>query len=105
MSNLSNSNMDPFDEFEFKPLTDGLGFHKKTVSLKEGLNKSGVLEDELHAVPAVVPKALLEETLKEPAAKEAQLRGCSFGPRENPLQRSAVASTDLDFSEPLRARR
>lgn len=26
---------DPFEEFEFKPLTDGLGFHKKAVHLKE----------------------------------------------------------------------
>lgn len=27
-----NSNQDPFDEFEFKPLTAGLGFHKKETS-------------------------------------------------------------------------
>lgn len=27
--------MDPFEEFEFKPLTDGLGFHKKKSSSKQ----------------------------------------------------------------------
>lgn len=30
--------MDPFDEFEFKPLTEGLGFHKKQVDLQDGDN-------------------------------------------------------------------
>lgn len=52
--------MDPFDEFEFKPLTDGLGFHKKAVSLKEGLKNSGVLEDELQGIPASMPRNMLE---------------------------------------------
>jgi len=31
-NNLNDSTNDPFDEFEFKPLTDGLGFHRKTES-------------------------------------------------------------------------
>lgn len=30
--------MDPFEEFEFKPLTDGLGFHKKKAATPEKTN-------------------------------------------------------------------
>ena len=33
---------DPFEEFEFKPLTEGLGFHKKVVQLKEEVAVSGL---------------------------------------------------------------
>ena len=59
---MSNSSMDPFDEFEFKPLTDGLGFHKKAVNLKEDLRRSGVLDDELQTIPTSVPASMIEET-------------------------------------------
>lgn len=38
----ANDNKDPFEEFEFKPLTDGLGFHKKTVRLKDHVAASGL---------------------------------------------------------------
>lgn len=34
--------MDQIDEFEMKPLTAGLGFHKRQVSLKEHIAKTGV---------------------------------------------------------------
>lgn len=44
--------MDPFEEFEFKPLTDGLGFHKKKASAsseetiaEKGNARSSVLKD------------------------------------------------------------
>ena len=42
--------MDPFDEFEFKPLTEGLGFHKKAEQLKSDV-KSTRLDQEKIAVP------------------------------------------------------
>jgi len=32
---MSQNTNDPFDEFEFKPLTEGLGFHKKGASTKK----------------------------------------------------------------------
>ncbi len=38
---------DPMEEFEFKPLTEGLGFHKKQVDLKGQVQKSGILQAEL----------------------------------------------------------
>ena len=34
--------MDSFDDFEMKPLSDGLGFHKKSISLKESTEQTGV---------------------------------------------------------------
>lgn len=37
--------MDPFEEFEFKPLTDGLGFHKKKIDLDKETKTSGLIGD------------------------------------------------------------
>ncbi|MBX3021073.1 MAG: RDD family protein [Bdellovibrionales bacterium] len=93
---MSNSNMDPFDEFEFKPLTDGLGFHKKAVSLKEGLKSSGVLEDELQTVPASIPKSLLEDKPKA-SAKKHSFEDVLSALEKTPLNRPA----DLEFTETL----
>lgn len=49
--------MDPFDEFEFKPLTEGLGFHKKQKSLKDSVKES---ELELGAKPSLPTSAPME---------------------------------------------
>jgi hypothetical protein len=90
---MSNSNMDPFDEFEFKPLTEGLGFHKKAVSLKEGLKNSGVLEDELQTVPTSIPKGLLDELPPAPTKKH------SFDDVLSALEKTPL--NRLTFTEPL----
>ena len=34
--------MDSFDDFEMKPLSEGLGFHKKTKKLSESISKTNV---------------------------------------------------------------
>jgi hypothetical protein len=104
---MSTTNMDPFDEFEFKPLTDGLGFHKKAVSLKEGLKTSGVLRDELQSIPPTVPKSAMDEgpaasasLAKAPAAgKKPTFEDVLSALEKTPLQRST--SSDLQFTEPL----
>src|SRR5687768_3496716 len=31
---MSRDSIDPFDEFQFKPLTEGLGFHRKDLDAK-----------------------------------------------------------------------
>lgn len=36
---------DPFDEFEFKPITDGLGFHKKKAEFKMDSHLDPILKD------------------------------------------------------------
>ncbi len=46
--------MDPFDEFEFKPLTEGLGFHRKETKLESVATDTS---------SAPVKKSLLNETL------------------------------------------
>jgi hypothetical protein len=89
--------MDPFDEFEFKPLTDGLGFHKKSVSLKEGLKNTGVLDEELMTVPDTLPNALLDDEPKKPLKKHT-FEDVLSALEKTPLQRK---NTDLDFTEPL----
>jgi uncharacterized RDD family membrane protein YckC len=94
------SNMDPFDEFEFKPLTDGLGFHKKTVTLKEGLKSTGVLEDELQSVPHSMPKSLLDETAR--SSKKHSFDDVLSALEKTPLARSGATGTpELTFTEPL----
>ncbi|HMN67620.1 MAG TPA: RDD family protein [Bdellovibrionales bacterium] len=92
--------MDPFDEFEFKPLTDGLGFHKKSVSLKEGLKKSGVVDEELNGVPTTMPRDLLEEIPQAPT-KRHSFEDVLSALEKTPLQRQASVPSDLQFTEPL----
>lgn len=98
---MSTTNMDPFDEFEFKPLTEGLGFHKKAVSLKEGLKSSGVIQDELSAIPLTIPKSLIDETPTKGGknSKRHSFDDVLSALEKTPLQRSATA--DLQFTEPL----
>ena len=91
--------MDPFDEFEFKPLTEGLGFHKKAVSLKDGLKQGGVLEDELQGLPSALPKNLLEETSKS-GKKKHSFEDVLSSLEKTPLQRQATPNA-LEFTETL----
>src|SRR5258708_4154209 len=91
------SSMDPFDEFEFKPLTDGLGFHKKTVSLKEGLKNTGVLDEELQSVPMSMPKSLLDDS-KAPT-KRHSFEDVLSALEKTPLARAGTPG--LQFTEPL----
>src|SRR5262245_23225989 len=101
---MANSNMDPFDEFEFKPLTDGLGFHKKSVNLKEGLKSSGVLQDALQPVPSSMPKMQADELPMAPLQKHTFQDGLSAieKPNKGAGKTAAKASpSDLQFTEPL----
>lgn len=93
------SSMDPFDEFEFKPLTDGLGFHKKSVSLKEGLKSTGVLEDEMQGIPMSMPKSLLDESHPHSRTKKHSFEDVLSALEKTPLARSATS--ELQFTEPL----
>lgn len=54
----------PKDDFEFKPLTEGLGFHKKTINLNEALPKPKT--DSFHPQPP-------QTSLWTPALKEKDL--------------------------------
>lgn len=98
---MANSNMDPFDEFEFKPLTDGLGFHKKSVNLKEGLKSSGVLQDALQPVPSSMPKMQAEELPMAPLKKHTFEDVLSSLEKPAKGVKAPAASADLKFTEPL----
>jgi len=81
--------MDPLDDFEFKPLTEGLGFHKKSVNLQEQVKEAGLVEKSMpKSTPAAPPthskdavsrsaaQALDEllKTLDAPSSPAAQMR-------------------------------
>jgi uncharacterized RDD family membrane protein YckC len=78
--------MDPFEEFEFKPLTNGLGFHQNK-------NKSS-LSDELRSksdLPKSIPTGLLEE-------EEVQPRNQAEAYKD--LMRTLSQDNEIDLDEP-----
>jgi hypothetical protein len=52
---------DPFEEFEFKPLTEGLGFHKKAEKIKNDIKTSNLGEERTNkpSIPEVPPRSIL----------------------------------------------
>ncbi|MCB0408452.1 MAG: hypothetical protein KDD34_09625, partial [Bdellovibrionales bacterium] len=66
--------MDPIEEFEFKPLTKGLGFHKKSEDLKKQMLEGAKSQSAKMAqdIPLNVPEILLDErsTVKEPRTQQ-----------------------------------
>jgi hypothetical protein len=56
---------DPFDEFEFKPINEGIGFHKKTAQFKKSL-------DVTQSMPSV--SLPLKQPLKAEAPQPARLQ-------------------------------
>lgn len=48
------SELDPFDDFEFKPLTDGLGFHQKAEKIKADVKSTRL--DDSPRVPEAPPR-------------------------------------------------
>lgn len=59
---------DPFEEFEFKPLTNGLGFHKKAINLKDETDTAEIVEQKVSRSVPTVPSDLLAD---EPRQQEA----------------------------------
>lgn len=48
--------MDPLDDFEMKPITAGLGFHKKQLSLKDHVAATSLVQDKLgRSLPLEAP--------------------------------------------------
>ena len=66
---------DSFDDFEIKPITEGLGFHKKAVKLNETTKQSGLVSEKLNSnVPFSPPESFFEstETENEPTSRSAK---------------------------------
>lgn len=98
--------MDPFEEFEFKPLTSGLGFHKKSSELKKAVSESSLIEETRQAnIPYGTPDNLLED--KEPKAPKSHKQAYEdlLKVLEKPVgrqQRSDLRfEDDVEVSEPL----
>lgn len=90
--------MDVFDEFEFKPLTNGLGFHKKAATLKEQLKKSGALESEMVGMPKGLPANLLDDAA---GPIKNSIPDIGSGLEKNPYKLKKQPIHDLDFTETL----
>ena len=99
------------DDFEMKPLTAGLGFHKKSVSLKEHLSKTGIAEQAVRravgssALPSAPPSELIE-TPRSRSSREIidelhnALRTKSQAPKA--AQLSAILPREIGDVTPVR---
>lgn len=116
--------MDPFEEFEIKPLSEGLGFHKKTTTLSDHVKKSGLPaansrqvpsftnEDQAKIKPSNRPQAFedLLKALERPVSDRAGVRtaakaGPSIteplpGPSASP-RRASMANPDIEMPRPV----
>lgn len=81
--------MDPFDEFEFKPLTDGLGFHKKQKSLRESVKEVQLEEKARPSLPPDLPEAVTPR------------RKMTFDDIVSSLEKTPLEKTEVEFSSPL----
>lgn len=91
--------MDPFDEFEIKPLSDGLGFHKKTNTLSEQIKKSGLIENQTTKIP------VLTEEQRQAVKPNVQNQVFTdlLKSLEMPLSEKAKLNMGVSISEPLPA--
>lgn len=87
--------MDPFDEFEFKPLTEGLGFNKKPATLKDQIKDSGVVSEHFDAIPATAPRSSEDLTPKKAMTFDDVIKSLE----KAPLKPSNKGF--LDITEPL----
>lgn len=87
--------MDPFDEFQFKPLTEGLGFNKKTKPLTEMVKSAGLAEDHLQTLPSQPPEP--EKIRSKPIGFDDVIKSLE----KAPFKPSITDKTFLDVTEPL----
>lgn len=103
MNDIEN-NQDPdlFDEFEFKPLTEGLGFHKKAEQIKTQIASSKLGDSASGRViperPPMIPNMMTDAALK-PAATPASDSMAKVMANLPPMK-----SSSLDFIEPTTSR-
>ncbi|MGE0763307.1 MAG: hypothetical protein AB7N80_08515 [Bdellovibrionales bacterium] len=104
--------MDPFEEFEIKPLSEGLGFHKKSVPLSEQVKKSGLAEAYSVQIPSLTQadkEKLQSNTSSKPQAfadllKALESPASARAPAPmRPMVPAPVAASELMITEPLPA--
>jgi len=89
--------MDPFEEFEFKPLTDGLGFQKKPATLKEQVKSSGLVNEHLQELPTSIPKFGEDLVAKKPMGFDDVISSLE----KAPFKPSMPGKSFLEITEPL----
>ena len=94
--------MDPLDDFEFKPLTDGLGFHKKSVNLKEQVKEAGLVEKSLPKNPPSAPPTHSKDAVAAVSRSAAQALDELMKTLDAPSSPSAnLRQKNLEITEPL----
>lgn len=90
--------MDPLDDFEFKPLTEGLGFHKKSVNLKEQVKEAGLVEKSMPKNPPTAPTHSKDAVSRSAAQALDELLKTLDAP-SNPA--AQMRQKNLEITEPL----
>lgn len=96
---------DAYDDFQIKPLTKGLGFHKKAISLSDQVSRSGMSQDQgIKPIPTAPPDEFFDDLStgeKRPSpnkAKEALDKLMSGLNQSNNDVQKAAASLGDDFN-------
>ncbi|MCB0341301.1 MAG: hypothetical protein H6626_09590 [Pseudobdellovibrionaceae bacterium] len=97
--------MDSFDDFEMKPITEGLGFHKKAVKLNDHVKKADLFRE---GPGRSIPQAPSEDALADEARRATsaldELLASLEPPKSLRAQESAArkkSQNDVKIYEPL----
>lgn len=93
--------MDPFDEFEIKPLSDGLGFHKKSVPLSDQVKKSGLVAAKTAQIPSFPSPERDPAPQGAKAAQNPQVFADLLKALESPVGRERAGKAERAESRPL----
>ncbi|MEZ4872414.1 MAG: hypothetical protein R2827_09270 [Bdellovibrionales bacterium] len=95
--------METLDEFELKPLTKGLGFHKKPMQQHKA-KKPELAEDVLpKSVPKSPARSIFDDTtIEQPLAYEDLLKSLQAGEKERKFNslNEELRNLDLDDDRP-----
>jgi len=95
--------VDPFDEFEMKPITSGLGFHKKAVNLSEQVKKTELTKPKVNrSIPPAPPAPdFLDEGVQKKATDTLDDLLAALKAPEEKREVPKPKKEDLGFSETL----
>lgn len=89
--------LDPFDDFEFKPLTDGLGFHKKAEKIKADV-KSTKLDDSPLTASRMPAAPNLSQTLSQTLSQSTSQAANSPRFMDTPSNSAPTARTTTSLT-------
>lgn len=86
--------MDPIEDFNFKPINEGLGFHRKKIELKEEMKTSRVVSESVAKNIHLKPKSEAQ-VLKTPLPRKE-----SNSTTPNPSTRNVIDELVRNFKKP-----